>query len=97
VSGRPPAPLGVVTGARLWLLRHVAAGRVRWLTTSGEALLIGDEATEVTSLFGELVRSGWARIVPYGERDQPMPAAMATEVLPAGEDVLIEANRKRRR
>ncbi len=97
MSGRrAPAPPGVVTGARLFLLREVAAGRVRWLTESCEAWLIGDEAREVTPLWSELTRSGWARVVPF-DMSEPTPAAAETEATPAGEDVLMEANRKARK
>lgn len=89
-----PAPPGVVTGARLFLLRQVAEGRVRWLTAAAEAWLITENGGECTRLFMELVRSGWARVVPWDMADAT-PAAAETEVLPAGEDVLIANRRKR--
>lgn len=95
MNRRAPAPPGVVTGARIWLLRHVAAGRVRWLPEGCEAWLLAEQAAEVTGLWTELVRSGWARVVPY-DMSEPTPAAAETEMRPAGEDVLT-ANRKRKR
>jgi hypothetical protein len=91
---RAPAPIGVVTGARLFLLRQVLAGRVRWMTESSEALLFGDSGrpVDVTGLWMELVRSGWARVIPW-DMAEPTPPAAETKPTPAGEDVLAEANR----
>lgn len=93
---RGPAPAGVVTGARLFLLRQVHEGRVRWLTAAAEAWLLGDRGQhEVTGLWMELVRSGWARVIPW-DMTEPTPAAAETEATPAGEDVLVATRRAKR-
>jgi hypothetical protein len=86
----------VVTGSRLFLLRQVNEGRVRWLINASEAWLIGDDATECTGLFMELVRSGWARVIPW-DMAEATPATAETEPTRDGEGVLIEAARKARR
>lgn len=82
-----------MTAGRLWLLREVAAGRVRWLTEQSEAWLIGDELQDVTGLWMELVRSQWVRIVPWNMAD-PTPASAETELRAAGEEVLMQARRR---
>lgn len=96
-SRRPPAPPGVPTGARLWLLRQVAAGRVRWLVERSEAWLVGDNASLVTGLFMELVQSRWARVLPSDDAEEQVLTSAETAPTAAGEDVLMEANRKARR
>ncbi len=91
-----PAPPGTPTRARLWLLREVYAGRVRWMVASSEALLFGGEdgPADVTGLWMELVQSRWARVVPW-DSNGPDPPTAETEPTTAGEEVLIQAAMKR--
>lgn len=92
-----PAPPGVVTGARLFLLDQVRRGRVRWLINACVAMWIPEdgEAEDKTVLFMELVRSGWARVEPVDMSEHPPPADTGTELTGAGEDVLIQARRSK--
>lgn len=98
-QNRKPAPIGVVTRWRLFVLEAVSAGRVRWLIDPQLALYLppdGDEPAEVTETFVELIRARWAVIVPWDENEIPRPAQTTTAPTGLGVDVLIEARQRAR-